>query len=517
VKFTLLKRDFTDEVTPPALDYRVNLYSHAAVGGPKEATITARGEGAELFRLANHLRAPVEITNEAGECVWWGYVHKVDVSAGRFRFGVDLTTMANRVRVAYIVENERQTTDWSADAASVADYGTKEILLSRADGTPNDALSHRDTYLARAKDPIPTMRFAGAVPGEAVITCRGWLDTLDWVYYENLTGKEAYEVTGDGGREIGEDDRPILAQSFQIAASVAWVANAIWLRPWWQGEEQPGDNLVVSLKSDSGGNPGATLASGQIAGANVGSYAEWTEFTLNTAVTLEPATTYWIHVARSGAVALDNYYMVDTNLAAGYSRGLLKLYNTSLSAWVENDYAFWGDLLFRVVGTTATTAQMATLVESCGQFLSGTILEAASGIDSNPYRDGDSAGLYELKKLLEAGTSNNRRLLVEVTRARDLRVYEEPAMPAGAAALQLDAAGVLQAAGRTHFDASLCPVGVWVHLVDVIPASVDLSLLSDPTLFLVEEASYSPATGEYRVLRTRDQLDLFDIGGTTQG
>jgi hypothetical protein len=517
LKFNLFNRDHTPVQVMPDLEYTVGPYSWDAEGGPKEATILARGRSDELFKLVNYLRGGVEILNDAGECVWWGYLPKVDIAAGRFRFGVDVAKMSNRAAVAYIDQSERKTTEWSADAASVAEFGTKEILLSRADATTADALGMRDTYLAHARRPGSTLRFAQPQEGEAIITCRGWLETLDWIYYANLTGKESYEVSGDGGREIGEDDRPILGQSFQLAAATAWTANAIWLKPWWQGEEQPADNLVVTLRSDSGGNPGAVLASGLVAGGSLGQYAEWTEFTLDTAVTLQPATTYWIHVARSGAVDADAYYMVDTNLDAGYPRGLVKLWNTNLGAWVI-DIGWWGDLLFRVVGVQESTAQIATLVATCGQFLTGTQIETPSGVTSNPYRDGDTGGLYELRKLLAAGTSNQRRLLAEVTRARQLRVYEEPAQPASPAdTLGIDATGKLTAAKQTAYDDSLCPVGVWCHLVDVVPASVDFSLLADPTVFFIEEASYDPASGAYRVLRTRDQLDLFDIGGTVQG
>ena len=63
----------------------------------------------------------------------------------------------------------------------------------------------------------------------------------------------------------------------------------------------------------------------------------------------------------------------------------------------------------------------------------------------------------------------------------------------------------------------LCPVGIWCHLVDVIPASVDLSMVSDPNLFFIEEAEYDVAKGLYRILRSHNQFNAFDIGGIEQG
>ncbi len=66
---------------------------------------------------------------------------------------------------------------------------------------------------------------------------------------------------------------------------------------------------------------------------------------------------------------------------------------------------------------------------SCGEFLQGVIIENASGITTNPYKNGDSTALYELESLLLTGTSNSRRLLCEVTQNRYLRIYEEPIEP----------------------------------------------------------------------------------------
>jgi len=314
-----------------------------------------------------------------------------------------------------------------------------------------------------------------------------------------------------------EDDRPILTQSIEIEASVAWPASSIWIRPWKVGA--PADNLVVSLCADASGEPGTVLASGLRGADDIETQAEWLEFVLDTAVTLNPATTYWIKVERSGAVVFEgtDYYMADTNSDAGYPRGILMLYNTNISAWTTEP-AYDHDLLFKIVGSSELTGQITTLVSEAGQFLAGTIIENTSGLEANPYRDGDTPGLYELLKLLNAGTTNYRRLLCEVTPARYLRVYEEAAPPAN----PLLSYGwtkdkQLVTAYATPVDVELCPVGMWCHLVDVIPPTVDLALVADPSLFFIEEAEYNVTAKTYTPLRTRDQKDIFDIGGTSQG
>jgi TPR repeat protein len=352
--------------------------------------------------------------------------------------------------------------------------------------------------------------------GEARITCRGWFSTLEWQYYENLSGFEGYTVTGQGGREVGEDDRPILAMSFQIGAASAWTASTLWLHIWRQGSNTPIDNLEVSLRANNAGEPGAILATSSIVGSEVPTRSEWVEFTLSTPVTLEPATTYFIYMARSGAIDANAYYMIDTNLNNGYERGYPIYYNTNVSAWVSA--AHKGDVLFKLVGGLDTTDQITTLVESCGQFYEDTIVEDASGIETIQYRNGDSTGLYEMEKLLQSGTTNGRRLLAETTPSRYLRIYEEAAKPTNPKnCYGLDADGLLYFQSGAPVDLTQCPVGMWCHLVDVIPATVDLSVISDPSLFFVDCAEYDVQKGQYTIKKTREQGDPLDQGGVEQG
>ena len=160
MKLKLYQRDFTDLIVPPDLEFTIERYGWSDMGGPKTATIQASGDLAALFELVNHLRAPVEIINDLGEAVWWGYLAELQINTGEINFGVDLETMFNDVAVAYTDQNVRFTTQWSGDADSIAEYGQKEILLSKSDVTEADALQHRDTFLANAKHPIPTLQFS---------------------------------------------------------------------------------------------------------------------------------------------------------------------------------------------------------------------------------------------------------------------------------------------------------------------------------------------------------------------
>ena len=521
MKFTLFNRDFSEMVVQPEMEVSVERYSWMAQGGAENATIQVTGKRAALFELVNHLRAPVEIINDLGEAVWWGYISELTIHLKGINYGVDIETMFNNVAVAYTDSGIRFTTQWSGNAESIAEYGQKEILLSKSDVVEADALQFRDTSLANTKYPIPTLKFSSGDEGTASITCKGWFKTLEWRHYANAQGKESYEVTGTGGREIGEDDRPMLAQSFQIAATVAWSASSIWIRPWKQGTDGnlPTDDLEIYLKADSGGMPGNILASGSMSAADIGTNADWLEFVLDKTVSLSPGTVYWIHITRSGGVDETAYFMVDTNRDAGYERGELYLWNAPLNSWgIDMWGGNWGDLLFQVTGIIENTEQIKDLVASCGEFLKGVIIENISALESNPYRDGDTLASYELNKLLDTGTSNDRRLLCEVTRNRYLRVYEEPAVPTDPKeSYALTEKGELMMENLTAMDQTLCPAGIWCHLQDVIPASVDLSMVADPSLFLVEEAEYDVKKGKYNILGTRNQSDAMDIGGAVQG
>lgn len=74
MKVRFLQRNFRHEETlPEGLDVVVNAYSKSVYGGCLEAEIEIKGETERLFELINYLRDGVEIYDEAGNAVWWGY------------------------------------------------------------------------------------------------------------------------------------------------------------------------------------------------------------------------------------------------------------------------------------------------------------------------------------------------------------------------------------------------------------------------------------------------------------
>lgn len=512
-------RDFSDRHQTHWDTLDVERYSKNAIGGPKRATLRATGSKMNVWEFVELLRCPVLIWDRVlSKYVWWGLVYEIKVQDEVVRWGISLDTMSNNVAVAHTYLRTRQTTDYSADSDSVAEYGTKDILLSGSDISEAEALSKRDNALASRKFPIPNFGTAGrGVAPSVTVKCRGWFDTLKWRYYESLTGKESYEVVGKSRREIGEDDRPKAAMSFQLSSAAGWTTNAIWLRAYkWKvsGGAYPVDNFLVDLFSDNAGVPNVSLASNVTAGANIAESSTWTEFVLDSSVALSTGTLYWIVVARSGGIDVDSFYFVDTNRDNGYANGSLFLWRTDPGEWVDREGK--GDMLFKVVGELSTTGQISSLNTSVGEFITGTDIVNASGIDTSPFRDGDTTAMRELLDLLKSGTTNDRRLLADITVNRRMTVYEEAAEQSSDNAFKINSAGQLFGVNDQATEPTECTVAEWCYLLDVIPDTADVSKLAKPSPFFIEEAEYITGRG-YRVVRVRDQRDVFDIGGVTQG
>ncbi|GIV73532.1 hypothetical protein [Caldilinea sp.] len=177
---------------PANLHFLPRRYSWTAVGGPEQAEVAVAGPPMALWNLLGWLRYPVVVHNGLGEPVWWGYVAEVTVAVGGVGLGVSLDSMYNRVAVAFsYVEpgsqtvGTRETTDWSQDDDSAAEYGMKELLASVDGATVAQAENARDVLLAQHRLPVPVVEMADGGELEARLLCRGWWETLRWRYYAN--------------------------------------------------------------------------------------------------------------------------------------------------------------------------------------------------------------------------------------------------------------------------------------------------------------------------------------------
>lgn len=509
------QRDFSGPRAAAGVTWVVNRYSHAAVGGPVRASLTAYGDVHALWELVELLRCPVELAGETGQAVWWGYVADVTVRVNALEIGVSVQEMANRVAVAYsrvapgtATVGERATTSWAQDGESVTAYGTKERLFGLAGATDAAAEAARDTWLSVRRWPVVLVSGSGARESlSATVICHGWWDTLDWTYYAQAAGKEGYEDIGAGTQAVGDDNaRLALAQSFVLGSSTPWSAYSARLRLRRQGV--PSDNVVVELCADSAGAPGTVLASASLSGgpATLAPTVDWREFVLSPQAALALGTTYWLKVRRDGAVSGADHYVLDVNEALGYAGGVLRIWDGS--TWSARDPD--ADLVFAVTGQQETTEQIANAVAAEGQFITGVVVTDPSGVYSSQYRDGDATALTVVAELLGSGLAGGGRLLARVLPNRKLELYAEPAAASARHYLGTDLR--LFERGR-EVPRWTCPVAVWAKLRDVVPATADLTKTANPSVVFVEESEYDPQTDEWRPTARSVPSGLEAVGG----
>jgi hypothetical protein len=502
------RRDFSGGVRPQ-VDWTVERYSRTVFGGPKAATLQARGEDLDLWSLVNLLRSPVEIWAPEGDAVWWGQVSEVSGTAGnpfnvkgpRINFGVTLDTMRNRIALAYTLPNAageetRMTTAWDDaggnDIASQNEYGIRELLCTASASTTAHAEAARAMKLSQVKYPAPTLslNYDAGESGVSVL-CRGWWETLDWKYcavplrlaisYTDVGLIDLYAIN----YAIGNNTNFRVAQEIQVSTTVNLASISVYALKYGA----PADNLSVGIYTCVDHAPDTQLASGSLAGGDLGLTAAWHSVTIDT-TELTPGM-YCIVLERSGSQDAGNYYLAQLNHKCGYTQGAFLVEQGGPPAWANAGNV--GDMLFALYADepVETTQQIADLAVNFGQFIREVAVDDQSGITVESYRDGDSTALYEILLMLQMGTSNHRRLLVDIDRTRRLRIYEEPELPANPHQLWSDGQ-IADALGRPLRKAE-CPVGMWARWKDVVPASINTSLLADPSLVFIDENEYDVA------------------------
>lgn|GEM_PF-474195 len=513
--FRMLDRSFQTPLTIPDLDYTVEKYGQAAIGGPRRATVGVQGEERALWELLEWLRAPVEILDRRKDTVWWGYLDGVELAIGAIRVRVTLDGMANRVAVAYaFVEpgsetvGTRATTAWVQDDDSLSTYGTREVLAQLSSATVAQAETARAALLEMLRYPQPQIEVQRALlaggkktvaktaGGSGKLLLRGWWDTLDWKYYAQNAGKEAHEADGNGTQDLGRiSGNQRAAQSFQLVGS-GWEAAAVKVKIRKQGT--PTDDMIVELCADSSGVPGTVLVSSSAAAAVIPTSMNWLTFNFAPLIGggyqfMQPSTTYWLVVRRAGSVNNDHYYVVDVDEGLAYPRGVMRLYNGS--SWVARVPD--ADMNFQVLGGRETTLQIEDIVTTNGQFITGIVVEDRSNVISNQYRRGDTTALFEIIELLRSGNNTGRRLLARINRNRELVVSLEPERDSYNAQIYIKRDGSVENQWGDPYYAATCPVGQWALLKDVIPSSLDLGRMADPSMLFIEEAEYDAERDVY--------------------
>lgn len=500
---------------PGGLRFTAGRYSHRAVGGPHTAEIIVMGSPAELRHLAGLLRCPVVIYNDKGEPVWWGYVETAEWRARSMVESVTLAGLYNRVRVDYAHEygdeaGKVDSTGWSVYGAGVDPngYGRRELMLHMAKATAGSAQNYRDSELARLQNPQREWLPGSAGERGGRLLCRGWWNTLGWRHLERFSLVRAgyqfenpaalmplFIKASDGTQDIAAT---AVYQSFTVPATVTFRIMAFYMRRTAAPDAL--SSVGVDARFRSGATPTTSIAvSARRHPSTISEEFSWLPFLFSSQQTANTSTTYWAGYGRGG---WSGGVEVAADEGMGYTGGTL-LYqrageNTFRSRSPNADIGF---ALWDILDSTELIGLIATTM---GEFITGYDVEAASGIEFTTDREPDQNALDELQLLIKAGTTNQRRVLVEVRPDRRVRIRPEPAATAAGDFVYLPDGRLLDA-NRREVDATTCPVGMWVR--DGDPLAFD-PVTGGPVRTFVEEAEC--AGGQWRP-RARGQQDWRDF------
>jgi hypothetical protein len=178
---------------------------------------------------------------------------------------------------------------------------------------------------------------------------------------------------------------------------------------------------------------------------------------------------------------------------------------------------WWQTLAWKLYANPSTTlvenaAQIADIGAACGQFINGVVVQPytlsidwnngtpitynnnesvtwnansdAGGIASNPYRDGSNTGLAYIMEILNAGSSNARKMLAYVDKNRYIHVYERSAETTE---YIMRDDGKLETLFGRLVDSKDCLHAVWARVKGVPEMQGGLSAMRP---FFIEHAEY---------------------------
>jgi len=470
----------------------------SAYGGPERAEIRLTGDREKLLESTRLLRSPVMITDPAGTPVWWGYSEEIVIYLDGIQFRVALDSLYNKVRVRYAFISPDTSkggalfTDFADDLASQTEFGVKEILLQR-DGIDEDfAANLRDTFLRAAAWPKSTLS-QRPKPGRfyAFVKCAGWFKTLSWQTYENREGLYANIGSGPGIFTFGQSTSyQSPSQVFTPGASASLKYAYFQLR----GVGDPARDLNAQLRDGAGnllatseGVPGSTLS-------NI-SY-RWVKFTFTSAYDLVNSTTYMIGVTCNTPDPA-RYFAIRTDENQGYGGGYGRYFNGA--SWLNipsiTNPGGAPDLLFRALCICDTGSQISATANAGSQFFT-RITFPVSGVSTCPYRDTGYDCLTEILKLMDLGTSNQRKILAKVTPGLELSFYEQP-NPADPK-IYMDRKGNFYSNQGTALKPYFPPVGDFARYSGSNRIMMPFDKDRVPACF-IERAAYWPNTGRVKI------------------
>lgn len=471
---------------PPGLNLSVESYGNHIIGGPQVARIVATGKEEDLWDCIPLLRCGVEIIDERGDCVWWGYVHEVRVAMDAAEWGLGIDEMANSIAVAYTTQEGtiaaggiRGTTAYATDAISIAEYGERQLLLTANNVTAAAATAMRDTALATIGWPMPISDLSEGDGAKVVLICKGWWETLGWKYYANPQGIYGYLATPDQRQNVGDSVSQIEIIWTMPAGSDTFDTIGMYYYKSLYGT--PVANLSGEIRQTD--RNGTVLATWTITPADVaavdGGQGGYIEKALSATIT-GSTSPLCILLNRVGGAELLNHYQIGcTNLQAfPYATA-----NFNQSGWFGSNF----DFVFKFTRKDNAITQISNMLTTAGQFITAIDVETTTTVTSNPNRAGDATAQMQIEELLDVPGALSR-LAIEITRDRRARIFSEPLFTE---MYYVDR--YMNPYGRfgERIERQHCPYGIWVSLKDFVPISSGSNDAVSGVVGFVESATYN--------------------------
>jgi len=289
------------------------------------------------------------------------------------------------------------------------------------------------------------------------------------------------------------------SQGFQVVNG-PWLAGEVAISIAKHGA--PTDDLVVEIRNDASGLPGAVIASGLLEHENVPAETEtWRSVQMVTPVQLVNGAAYWVNVKRLGSANVDNYYSLSLDTDAAYQRGDLRLWDGA--AWQTRASA--AHMPFKIWGVMDTTQKMAEIVTAVGGPVTAVFAPVLAGIRTRKVRDGRTTAGEEMRQLIGMGNSEGRRIIASMTPAGALVIDYELASEAAPLLWLRD--GKLQRSDGQRTWLGWLPVGRWVQIEQLLAADWQ----TVEAQFLVGHAEFDARNNTWS-LRPIEARDPFDIG-----
>ena len=299
----------------------------------------------------------------------------------------------------------------------------------------------------------------------------------------------------------------MLAQKFTVSEAVGFYVYEIYIRV---GKVNlPSDGIILSIYTDSGGFPGTLIEQVTVASTGIPVDADWVKFAFTGASFISPGAYYHLVVQRSGASVYNNYYTIEFDQDAGYLNGSLQMWDGV--GGVAPEVA--SDLYFAIWGKEQTTAQIQRMVTEGGQFIQSCQVLDASGLYTYQYRDGDLRAIHEIEGLLQAGSSDGKRLIAQVNEQRHLVISKRPDASNQEQTVMVTLDNKWTDIAGSKLDDGYLPAGQWVQIRGVPP---DLNAATRISPFYVGFAEYDAESGELRCDRNSDRA-IGDISKVDNG